>query len=292
MEAQSVQAWPAPFRIAGEACGVRALISTDSEDSLERLRELLPPGWVDHDAVAFGREIDAYASREGDDDALQDGAGRIPHFNLITVDGIEYVLKRDSAVLARSGLPVVLDVFDAQLRGYIALHSPDRIFVHAGVVGHRGYAIVFPGPSFSGKTTLVAELVRSGAVYYSDEYAVLDDQGRIHPYPKPLSIRTNAWTATDHDVTTLGGTAGDTPLPLGLIVVAQYRPDAVWQPRKLSSGEAVLALLANTVPARERPEQTMAALRRAVDGSGALALQSERGEASTIVQQVFECVPA
>src|SRR4051794_20574153 len=48
---------------------------------------------------------------------------------------------------------------------------------------------VIPRVSHSGKTTLVAALVRAGATYYSDEYAVFDAQGSVHPYARPLGIR-------------------------------------------------------------------------------------------------------
>lgn len=162
---------------------------------------------------------------------------------------------------------------------------------HAGVVGLRGRAIMIPGPSFSGKSTLVAELVSAGAVYYSDEYAVLDDRGLVHPYPKPLSIRTTSWSAQDHHVSTLGGSVGTEPLPLGLVVLAQYRSGATWEPQPLSPGQALLALLANTVPAQERPEETMTALRSVIGRDGLVALEGERGEAAEMVQQLLESVP-
>jgi hypothetical protein len=268
-------AWPTPFRIAGEAFGVTVRISTDSEELQPRLEALLPPGWV---------------SRSPDDLHVAPDV-EVPHFTLITHDGLEYLLMRDETVLARADLNVTLHVFDAQLRAYIALHSPGHIFVHAGVVGHRGRAIVIPGRSFSGKTTLVAELVRNGLTYYSDEYAVLDETGLVHPYTKALSIRVNSHIGTHHDVESLGGIAGTEPLPLGLVVVAEYLPGATWAPRTLSPGEVVLALLSNTVPAQERPEETMLALRQAVDGSGAVALAGERGEAADMVEQVLASVP-
>ena len=79
-----------------------------------------------------------------------------------------------------------LAALEAALRAHVALQSPDRIFVHAGVVAVRGRAIVLPGTSYCGKTTLVAALVRAGATYFSDEFAVLDERGAVHPYPKPL----------------------------------------------------------------------------------------------------------
>ena len=41
-------------------------------------------------------------------------------------DGVDYVLRRDEPVLARSDLKIALHVFDAQLRGHIALHAPGR----------------------------------------------------------------------------------------------------------------------------------------------------------------------
>jgi hypothetical protein len=272
---QRGNAWPTPFRIAGEACGVTVRISTDSEDVLPRLEALLPPGWVSRSP----------------DDLRVDPEVEVPHFTVITHDGIEYDLARDEFTLAQADLDVTLHVFDAHLRAYIALHSPDHIFVHAGVVGHQGRAIVIPGRSFSGKSTLVAELVRAGATYYSDEYAVLDENGLVHPYAKPLSIRGKSNVGARHDVESLGGTAGTEPLPLGLIVFTEYLPDVTWEPKSLSSGESVLAMLANTVPAQERPEETMHALRAAVDGSGAIGLQGERGEAAEMVEQVLAGVP-
>ena len=53
-------------------------------------------------------------------------------------------------------------VLESELRQSLAARSRQRTFVHAGVVGWRGQAIVVPGRSRSGKTTLVAELVRAG----------------------------------------------------------------------------------------------------------------------------------
>ncbi len=275
--AEPTGAWPTPHRMAGEAYGVPLIIGADSPVVLERLRELLPPGWLSL----------------GDPDDLAGEAEReVPDFTVISPNGLEHVLMRDGTALARSDLDIVLGVFDAQVRAYVGLHSPNRIFVHAGVVGHRGRAIVIPGPSFSGKTTLVAELVRAGAEYYSDEFAVLDDRGLVHPYPKPLSIRTDDWLASDHPAAELGGQTGEDPLRLGLIVVTQYRVGAPWEPRALSPGETVLALLSNAVPAQDPPEETMTTLGRVLDGSDVVALQGDRGEAAGTASWLLDRMPA
>ena len=71
----------------------------------------------------------------------------------------------------------------------VAERAPNHLFVHAGVVGWEGRAIVMPGASFAGKTTLVQAWLEAGATYYSDEFAVLDRAGRVHPFARPLTIR-------------------------------------------------------------------------------------------------------
>ena len=59
-----------------------------------------------------------------------------------------------------------------------------------------------------------------------------------------------------------------------------------WQPRRLSAGEGVLALLANTVPARERPQESLRTLSRAV--RGATVLEGDRGEAGPTAAALLE----
>jgi hypothetical protein len=158
--------------------------------------------------------------------------------------------------------------------------------VHAGVVGWRGSAIVIPGKSFSGKTTLVAELVRRGAVYYSDEYAVLDRRGRVLPFAKPLSIRTpGVHGSGDQPVQELGGVAGTRPLPVGVVAVTEFRSGIRWRPRTMTPGEGALSLLANTVAARSQPARAIEVLRQAVPA--ALILEGRRGEAAPMAEMLL-----
>jgi len=67
----------------------------------------------------------------------------------------------------------------------------DFLLVHAGaVVTPRGDGLLLPAPSGSGKTTLVAGLVREGFFYLSDEAGAIDPvTGRLHPYPKALTLK-------------------------------------------------------------------------------------------------------
>ena len=161
-----------------------------------------------------------------------------------------HLLYCGSALLARTlELPPLLTTFGKHAELLTAFRAQDCLFVHAGVVGWQGRAILIPGRSMTGKTTLVKALVEAGATYYSDEFAVLDKSGRVQPYPVPLSIRgNNGQSGCKTPVESLGGQAGVEPLPMGLVVVTEYQSKATWRPRKLSPGPALLALMETLSP--------------------------------------------
>jgi hypothetical protein len=129
----------------------------------------------------------------------------------------------------------------------VAIYSRRGLFVHAGVVGWRGHAIVVPGRSMTGKSHLVGELVRCGATYYSDEFAVLGDDGRVHPYARMPVIRSE----TDGFKTVLAeGRAAGEPLPIALVVATLFSRHATWKPAELRGARAVLPIIDNTVLAQ------------------------------------------
>ncbi|HWN91729.1 MAG TPA: hypothetical protein VNQ15_09965, partial [Verrucomicrobiae bacterium] len=148
-------------------------------------------------------------------------------------------------------------------------------------------AIVIPGCSFSGKSLLVKALVKAGASYYSDEFAVLDERGRVHPYPIPLAIRPDRDGAPPmkYRAEELGGVTGVCPLPLGLVLITRYVSGTRFRPRPLSAGRAVLELLAHTLPARRRPGRVLDALTQAV--AQASVLRGTRGEAEETARQIL-----
>lgn len=245
-----------------EAYDVRLLVSTDSREVYERLPSILPPGVTTCKAEQTKNRL-----------------------SLDTRPGGMFGLRVNGAPFLE-GIPleVALEVLQSQLHLHIATDAPERVFVHAGVVGFGESAIVIPGRSFSGKTTLVAEFVKAGGVYYSDEFAVLDDRGLVHPYPKPLSLRGEDGQQVDHSVASLGGAEGDRPLAVGTILVSAYSPGANWRPSTLSAGEGVLAIVANSIAARTRPKEVMRSATRAA--AGATVLEGDRGEASAVVSQL------
>lgn len=77
----------------------------------------------------------------------------------------------------------------------VAQHVNRYILVHAGVVAQGDRAILMPGDSGVGKSTLTAALVFSGWRLLSDELALIDrETGLIHPIPRPISLKNASIT--------------------------------------------------------------------------------------------------
>jgi hypothetical protein len=247
-----------------EAFGVQVELTLGDPELETDVREILPPGWR---RCVPGASAGRFGLWQTGDDAYD-----------VTVHG--------DRLLQHGTLAVALTMLDAQIRLFIAARTRDWVFVHAGVVAYDGRALLIPGESFSGKTTLVAALVEAGATYYSDEYAVLDDAGLVHPYLRPLSIRSGYTISTqERDAAELGEVAGEERAELGAVAITRYQPGVEWKPKRLSTGQGIVALLANTVPAQERPEQSLRALRHAM--SGATVLEGDRGEAAPIASALL-----
>lgn len=257
----SDQEWKAERAIL--VYGVRVGIRTNRPDVLEQFASYFPPLWKPTSVEVVERLF-----------SLHVGQSR----HVLSDD-------QDGDFRARS-LKRLLESFETRLKMYVAEMARRRVFVHAGVVGWQGKAIVMPGRSFSGKTSLVAALVRAGATYYSDEYAVLDSQGRVHPYPQPLAVRQpGSGIQRKCPASEIGGVTGTAPLPVGQVIVSSYKEGARWRPAKLTAGQGVLELLANTVPARRKPEVVMPTLERAV--AAADIQKGNRGEAEATARLIL-----
>ncbi|NOX57654.1 MAG: HprK-related kinase A [Planctomycetes bacterium] len=70
--------------------------------------------------------------------------------------------------------------------------------LHAGVMERNGAGIVFPAAPGSGKTTLCAGLLSRGWRFLSDEFALIDTDGMVQPYPKALCIKEGSFTVMEH----------------------------------------------------------------------------------------------
>jgi serine kinase of HPr protein (carbohydrate metabolism regulator) len=185
----------------------------------------------------------------------------------------------------------LLEELGRELMVYVANYAPERVFVHAGVVGWQGRALVFPGVSFAGKTTLVAELVRAGAEYYSDEYAVVDAEGRVHPYARELQMRRAGGVEQRAvGVSELKGSAGSGAIRVTHVVFAEYVDGGAWAPEAVSAGMAVLEMLRHSIPVQRTPGRVMATLAKMMEG--ATAWRTVRGEASEAARALLAAVDA
>ncbi len=241
------------------AFGVPFQLIAESGQMLARMRRCAPYGT--EVGMGLAEDVKRFAIRARFDDSrysfLVDGE--------ITAEAVTVQPLLDH--LARD---LILNVAD---------HTADRVFLHAGVVGWRGKALILPGRSFAGKTTLVAELVRAGATYYSDEYAVLDERGRVYAYARDLQMR-EVGGAGQHSVAIaqLNGIAGMEEIPVSDVVFTEYVSGGDWMPEPVSAGLAVLEMMRHTIPVQRAPQRVMATLAKVMETAS--AVKSERGEAS------------
>lgn len=249
-----------PHQLLFESFGVPLRVCASTEEVLVRIEQLLPLERTDRGSVLTAHRLGIVSE--------EDLTFSVYNSNTCVSQGVD--------------LELALVTFDGQVRSYISLHAPDLVFVRAGVVGYQGRTIVIPGDSFSGKTTLVAALVRAGADYYSDDYAVIDAAGRVHPFANALALHPDG----AHSDVGIAAAAGTLPLPVGLVVVTYFNPDAEWLPTTLAGAAAALELIAHTPTVTTRPHDAMKAVTTALQG--AVLLKSERGEADEVARDLLE----
>jgi predicted 2-oxoglutarate/Fe(II)-dependent dioxygenase YbiX len=251
------------------------IVDHTASDVRTRLRALLPPeavvGGTDDAAPDVTYEIRPCAPA---------GAGSAPGWEIL----------RDGQARHRAGtVEAVVGWLRSDLDHQVATHAHDFLFVHAGVVGWRGRAILVPGRSMTGKTTLVAALVRAGACYYSDEYAVLDERGLVHPYARPLRLRAGARPDGAAAVEEAPeAPVSREPLPAALIVSTTYREGAPWAPSVVTGARAVIPLIDNTVLAATAPARTVRLA--AALAPGVVTLQGERSDAAQVAPSILQLV--
>lgn len=260
-----------PFEAYGVVCGVTVEHSCTPttcrvRDLADRVLERLPPGASETSATDPTGEVTIEC--HGD------------RLTVIDSDGTE----REFAEI-----PDALHVLDGAIRSIVAVRAPGLVFIHAGAVALDGRALVLPGRSMTGKTTLVAALVGAGATYLSDEYAVFDTEGRVHPYPRRLSLRTPAGRR-EVAVGELGGTTARVPLPVGLVASITFESGATMELTSNDQATCAEALISNAVAARIRPAEVVGLAANVARTTRCLS--GARGEADTAAQRLLECFAA
>ncbi len=253
-------AWGVPFRLVAR-----------SGELLERMRMEAPYGSVESRGASSPTRQFAI-----------ERTGRVARYRIVA-DG-----EKDAH---GATLHHVLAKLRARLIVHVAEYAPDLVFVHAGVAAWRDRALVLPGFSQTGKSTLIAELIRAGATYYSDEFALLDCAGKVHPFPRELHLRLPGQSGKRPvPVSDLAGSTGAAPLSAAMVVFTHFQEGAKWHPETLTPGRAVLEALLHTSPVRRAPMRALAALTAMM--RGATAWRTARGEAAEAARALLAALAA
>lgn len=159
-------------------------------------------------------------------------------------------------------------------RHLIAAQTGRLLMFHAGAVCHpeSGASVVFVAPSGTGKTTL-SRLLGHTHGYLTDETVGIDPAtGRIHPYPKPLSIaRGHRWRKDETSPDVLGLLPAHLSPRVSRIVLLSRDSGSVVSPRaeELATLDAVAALVPET-SALNRLPQSLHAVAELLDRAGPL----------------------
>jgi hypothetical protein len=245
---------------------LRIGFEANDESVFHRLDSILPPGWLPISPT----ELDFRYSLQ---------LGRNEQASTADLGPKEFIRARS--------LDRLFFLAASHLERTIAEYSPVSTFIHAGVIGWRGRAILFPGRSGTGKSTLVRALLRLGALYFSDEFAAIDSEGLVHPFARPLSLRVPGGRAAVQP-DQLGAEIGAQPFPAGAVIMTRYAPNGVWQPVLVSRGRAVLELLRNAVAVRSDPARSITRVKLLIGSS--IAIRSVRSEAERMADLILNTV--
>lgn len=260
--ALDTRAWTAglTFTVYGGRIGLR---SNDAA-ALEACLPAMPPHWQ----PSASKRVDWLYS-------IWRGGDKRPTFTLYS---------NDEQKLRTRVMACTATWFHNDVQLAVARTARRKILIHAGVVAWRGQAVVMAGRSFAGKSTLVKAMLRAGAVYYSDEYAVLDERGRVHPFARPLALREPEYLRRNLLPQELGARVGRKPLPVALVLLATYRANGRWRPQRLTPGRGAFELLRNSFNARENQQEALKTLAQVT--LHAPVWQGIRGDAAQVVEWV------
>jgi len=191
----------------------------------------------------------------------------------------------DRAVAHSATLETLIPRLQSLMDDGIVHRFTGVVAIHAGAVALGGSAVLLPGPTHAGKSTLVAELVRCGCVYFSDEYALIDDTGLAHPYPRAMMLRSGRLEARPVLASEWKATVGCGPAPVRLVLALEYASESAWNIRRLQQSEMLLILLKNTPHSVSESRDLVTPLVRALEGAACFA--GVRGEAADAADRIF-----
>lgn len=247
------------------AYGVDGAVRVSHRALIPAVEAILPPGW---EPTGAGTSPDVTFSLQMDE---EDGATRV----LVYVD--------TRRIAQTTELEAALRRLENAIDLRIALLAPRHLFIHAGAVLWRGRALILPGRSRSGKSTLIHALCERWADLLSDEFAVFDGDGNVHPYPRAIALRVGGSFRRE---VMPPHVANSGPHPPGLVAVVHYEATASVRHTPISRRAAMLHLLDNAVAARQRPEFSGMILTALTERVAAVSMT--RGEAAEAAEYLLD----
>ncbi|MFZ0745652.1 MAG: hypothetical protein WAM85_14670 [Terracidiphilus sp.] len=204
-------------------------------------------------------------------------------------DGDQFHASIENVFVASSStviglIPPLIQVLDDA----VVEHLTTLRAVHAGTVLWNERALLLPGATHAGKSSLVAELLRRGATYFSDEFALIDPEGFVHPYPRPLLLRNGRPAQSPVLPGEFNAPVGDAPARVGWILALEYQPDYNWSVDLVPQSEAVITLLKNTPHFLKESPDMVSTFQRAVEGAACYA--GRRADAVPAVDQILRLI--
>jgi hypothetical protein len=189
-----------------------------------------------------------------------------------------HTLYRGATCIYRSSVPEnLLHALQIDLTWSIASRSSGFTFIHAGAVTYRDQGIVLPGVSGAGKSTLVSHLLARGCAYYSDEYAVMDHAGVLHPFPCLIKLKDQPLNHQRVHPDELGGRLDHGKVHVVLVGFPRHARGVGLYVEELSRSSGALRLLEHMPRARLRPKEALTCAAATTDKAACLSLQYEDG---------------
>ena len=257
-----------------ESHGVPFAVRTNCRDLRESLSDFLPPRRSKGAAVPHARTYTLISPKPDD------------------IGAQTYRLYVGKKLKVNSSDP--FDLFD-HIEGDLQIHvgemAREFAFIHSGVIAWKGRGVLIPGRSCWGKSTLVQALIRAGATYYSDEYAILDRDGGLHAYPRRLSLRIAGQArAARRTAESLGAKCGTDCIRPALVLLTRYQAGAEWSPQPIAAGSAIQELIRHSLSIRRQAEFVLDVLENLV--AEARVVQTKRGDADETAQHILNLVSA
>ena len=168
--------------------------------------------------------------------------------------------------------------FESDFGLYVSEKLPGFVAVHAALLHVDDAVVIIPGKSGVGKSSLCVTAMDAGWEVWSDEYCLINTiTGEVSGWPRPVRQRLpgGGVKRIDHRGPTGPGRATHV---LAMVYSAEV-PGLSLEP--VSPGQVAMDLMANTVCARSRPEETFratTALAKSVRG-----FSGQRGDAGEAV---------